>query len=69
MNDKDDINQGFPRLKILNESQIKRIHIASLRILEETGIVFHENEAISLLHDAGAKIIGKNAMRLLKKVW
>lgn len=60
-NQKDIINR--PVLKMLSETQVKRIHSASLRILNETGVVFYEPEAVELLHGAGAEIIGTNRVK------
>ena len=58
------VDQARPKLRMLTETQIKRIHSASLRILEETGVVFHEPEAVALLREAGAKVEGKNRVRI-----
>lgn len=58
------VDQARPKLRMLTEMQIKKIHSASLRILEETGVVFHEPEAVELLHGAGAKVEGKNRVRI-----
>ncbi len=43
-------------LDILDEEQIERVHLASLRILEETGIEFQDDEALSLWSGAGADV-------------
>lgn len=64
MNDLGQIAQIRPKLRMLTETQVKRIHSASLRILEETGVVFHEPEAVELLRGAGAKVEGKNRVRI-----
>lgn len=42
----------------LNSNQIKEIHSASCRILEETGMVVHHEEALRLLKQAGAYVKG-----------
>lgn len=43
-------------LDILDEEQVERIHLASLRILEETGIEFQDDESLSLWSGAGAAV-------------
>ncbi|MEM7536054.1 MAG: trimethylamine methyltransferase family protein [Chloroflexota bacterium] len=43
-------------LEIAPEEQIERIHNASMRILEEIGIRFYDDEALSLWEAAGAKV-------------
>ena len=48
-----------PQFRILSDDQIYEIHLASLEILERTGVNVYEKEALSLLGDAGARI-GKN---------
>ena len=44
------------RLSILDENEIEAIHQATLRILEETGVVLTEPKSRALLTDAGAKV-------------
>ena len=48
-----------PQFRVLSDDQIYEIHLASLEILERTGVNVYEKEALSLLGDAGARI-GKN---------
>lgn len=43
-------------LDILDEDQIERVHLASLEILEGTGIEFQDDEALSLWSGAGADV-------------
>lgn len=43
-------------LDILDEEQIERVHLASLRILEETGVEFQDDEALALWTRAGADV-------------
>ena len=42
--------------RILNEEELIRIHKDSIRILEEVGIKFPSQEALSLLESRGAKV-------------
>ena len=39
--------------KVLSRKQIKEIHLASLKILEKTGVKVFDQEAIALLKKAG----------------
>ncbi len=45
-----------PRLTLLSEEDVHRIHVESLRLLEETGMTLHYKEALDLLARAGAQI-------------
>lgn len=45
-------------LGYLNQDDFERIHEASLKILEETGVVFHDDEACELFKKHGAKVEG-----------
>ena len=49
------------RLTAVSENDLFRIHEASLRILSETGCVFHSEKARGTLKKHGAKIEGKTA--------
>ena len=49
-----------PRFQKLSQDQLERIHFASLEILERTGVRLHLPEAVELLKEAGADIIGAN---------
>jgi trimethylamine--corrinoid protein Co-methyltransferase len=46
----------IPRIQPPPESEIEAIHAASLRVLEEVGVVFPDREARELLADAGADV-------------
>lgn len=43
-------------LEILSPDQIEELHLASLRILEEVGLDFMDNEALDLWQKAGARV-------------
>ena len=49
------------RLKVISEEDMEWIHAASLKILEETGVVFHSKEALEICKRKGAKVNGKIA--------
>lgn len=40
-------------LKLLSSSQVRKIHEASMAILEKVGVVFEEERAIELFGNAG----------------
>ncbi len=50
-----------PRFRVLSDDQIRELHNASLEILERTGVLVLEEESLSLLRDAGARV-GKNGL-------
>jgi trimethylamine--corrinoid protein Co-methyltransferase len=49
------------RLKVISKKDMDWIHAASLKILEETGVVFHSEEALEICKRKGAKVNGRIA--------
>jgi trimethylamine--corrinoid protein Co-methyltransferase len=49
------------RLKVISKKDVNWVHAASLKILEETGVVFHSEEALEICKRKGAKVSGKIA--------
>ena len=47
------------RLNVISKTDMEWIHEASLKILAETGIVFHGEEALTICKNHGAKVNGK----------
>ncbi len=47
-----------PRMSVLNEDQIERIHQATLELLERTGVQVTHPRALELLDGAGARVDG-----------
>jgi trimethylamine--corrinoid protein Co-methyltransferase len=47
-----------PRLRVINEDQIKRIHTATLEVLERVGVKMTHPRGVELLEGAGAKVDG-----------
>ena len=47
-----------PRLSVLNEIQKKEIHLASLEVLERTGVKMTHKKGMEILAGAGAKVDG-----------
>jgi trimethylamine---corrinoid protein Co-methyltransferase len=54
----------FPPLEILAPEQIERLHNASMRILEQVGVEFHDDEALDIWRRAGARVD-----RTARRVW
>ena len=54
-------NHATTQFRVLSDDQIERIFLGALEVLESTGTRIHEEEALSLLADAGATIRGKIA--------
>ena len=46
----------YPPFEIVSADQIEEIHLASLRILEEVGIAFLDEEALDILKESGAEV-------------
>ena len=49
------------RLTAASENDLWRIHDASLKILNETGCIFHSKKALGILKKHGVKVNGKTA--------
>src|SRR3989339_815691 len=47
-----------PSLQVINQDQIDQIHMATLEVLERTGIKLTHPKGLALLADAGARIDG-----------
>jgi len=54
--------------KVLSSKQIKEIHLASLKILEKTGVKVFDQEAIALLKKAGSNVVEGNIVRILPRL-
>lgn len=52
-----------PRLRVLSEDQLDQIHFATLEILERIGVQITNENALEVLHGAGARIKG-NRVRM-----
>ena len=50
-----------PRLAVINQDQIDQIHLASLEVLERTGVQLTHGRALELLASAGARVQGNRA--------
>ena len=47
---------GMPRLQLLSRDEVESIHLASLKLLEETGVKIYNDRALKLLVDAGCEV-------------
>jgi trimethylamine--corrinoid protein Co-methyltransferase len=45
-----------PKIEILSRDEIERVHLTVLQILEKVGVRIHNEQALSLLKDAGAEV-------------
>ena len=52
-----------PRLCVITDKQIEELHLATLQILERTGVAFECEEALELLGNAGANISNPNRVK------
>lgn len=59
-----DIRFGSPQFRLLSESQIEALHLASLQILERTGVNVQSQEALELLGYAGADVDNVERVRI-----
>jgi trimethylamine--corrinoid protein Co-methyltransferase len=50
-----------PRLCVLSQDQIEQIHLATLEVLERTGVQITHPRALEILHGAGARLEGNRA--------
>lgn len=48
-----------PNVKVIDGDQYQRIHDASVKVLEETGVRFENDEALEIFKKHGAKVSGK----------
>ena len=57
-------SQIRPRFQLLSQDQIKQIHLATLEILERTGVRVMLPEAIDLLEKKGAWVLSENIVKI-----
>ncbi len=53
------LKRKIPEYEILSADQLEAVHDASMRILEETGIDFRDDEALQMWRAAGAEVQGQ----------
>ncbi len=58
------IQCNTPQFRVLSDCQIEELHLATLQILERTGVAFECKEALELLGDAGADVSNHNRVKI-----
>jgi len=53
-----------PQFRLLSDSQLKELHLATLQILERTGVTFDCQEAIDILGEAGADVSNPKRVKI-----
>ncbi|NIR58064.1 MAG: trimethylamine methyltransferase family protein [Gammaproteobacteria bacterium] len=53
------LERKIPLYEVLNEEGVELVHEASMRILEEVGIDFRDDEALAIWREAGADVQGQ----------
>jgi len=56
--------QRSPQIHLLSDDQLYRIHLASLEIVQRTGVRFFDREAVELLREAGADVTDQTLVRI-----
>jgi trimethylamine--corrinoid protein Co-methyltransferase len=54
-------NFATPQFRVLSDDQIERVYLGALELLESTGTRIHEEVALGLLQQAGARVEGELA--------
>ena len=58
------IHFSTPQFRLLSDSQIEELHLATLQILERTGVAFDCQEAIDILGEAGADVSNPKRVKI-----
>jgi len=58
------IHFSSPQFRLLSDRQIEELHLASLYIMEKTGVAFEGDEALELLGEAGADVSNPNRVKI-----
>lgn len=53
-----------PQFRILSDDQLEELHLATLQILENTGVTFDCREALEILGEAGADVSDPNRVKI-----
>lgn len=59
-----DIHFGSPQFRLLSDRQIEELHLASLHIMEKTGVAFDSQEALNLLGEAGVDVSNPQRVKI-----
>lgn len=49
----------FGRIKVLSEADLERVHDATLKVLDQVGVLFEDPEAQRILKESGARVDGE----------
>jgi len=55
------MNEAWPRIQKFTNEELNRLHQASMEILRDVGVAFHEQEALEIFQKHGTKVEGKTA--------
>ena len=55
---------ALPHLKMFDRAQCEQIHLASLEVLRRTGVRVYQDEALTLLEEAGAHVGDGNLVKM-----
>jgi trimethylamine--corrinoid protein Co-methyltransferase len=58
------VHFSSPQFRLLSDSQLGELHLATLQILERTGVAFECQEAIELLDGAGADVSNPDRVKI-----
>jgi trimethylamine--corrinoid protein Co-methyltransferase len=53
-----------PKVQFLDKEAVNVLHLAALKILERTGVIVYQEDAVELLASAGCKIADKNRVHI-----
>jgi trimethylamine--corrinoid protein Co-methyltransferase len=53
-----------PQFRVLSDDQLEELHLATIQIMERTGVTFQCQEAIELLGNAGADVSNPNRVKI-----
>ena len=53
-----------PQVQFLDKKSVNVLHLAALEVLEKTGVIVYQEDAVELLASAGCKIADKNRVRI-----
>ncbi len=58
------VHYATPQFRLLSDCQLEELHLATLHILERTGVAFKYQEAINILGDSGADVSNPDRVKI-----
>ena len=58
------VQYNSPQFRLLSDNQLEELHLATLQILERTGVAFECQEALDLLGEAGADVSNPERVKI-----